>query len=91
MPQEETFKEEEKKAESSGADSEDGEEQQDEQESQDDKMSGQQSQIIETSSVTPVGGKHVIHCLTVVGPVSYTHLWAAAPTTSLCPRWSGSI
>ena len=69
MPQEETFKEEEKKAESSGADSEDGEEQQDEQESRDDKMSAQQSQIIETSSVTPVGGKHVIHCLTVVGQI----------------------
>ena len=69
MPQEEIFKEEEKKAESSGADSEDGEEQQDEQESQDDKMSAQQSQIIETSSVTPVGGKHVIHCLTIVGQI----------------------
>ena len=69
MPQEEIFKEEEKKAESSGADSEDGEEQQDEQESRDDKMSAQQSQIIETSSVTPVGGKHVIHCLTVVGQI----------------------
>ena len=69
MPQEEKLKEEEKKAESSGADSEDGEEQQDEQESRDDKMSAQQSQIIETSSVTPVGGKHVIHCLTVVGQI----------------------
>ena len=69
MPQEEKLKEEEKKAESSGADSEDGEEQQDEQESRDDKMSAQQSQIIETSSVTPVGGKHVIHCLTVIGQI----------------------
>ena len=69
MPQEEIFKEEEKKAESSGADSEDGEEQQDEQESRDDKMSAQQSQIIETSSVTSVGGKHVSQCLTLVGQI----------------------
>lgn len=33
------------------------------------KQNGQTQQIIETGAVTPTGGKHVIHCLTIVGQV----------------------
>jgi len=45
--------------------------QNDEQEGQDmrEEQSNQTQQIIETGSVTPTKGKHVIHCLTIVGQV----------------------
>jgi len=47
--------------------------QEDEQQDQDEEMAEKQNdqtqQIIETGAVTPTGGKHVIHCLTIVGQV----------------------
>ena len=48
---------------------EDEEESGDQERDMAEKQNSQAQQIVETGAVTPTGGKHVIHCLTIVGQV----------------------